>query len=407
LIKKEHVQSTNLSYLEAVYEALSGVGERRNEVMRLFSAPAMNNVWMSRAAMIRNKSVKVDIVAESGLVWVKVIARNAKAFRHELMGLEWEDDSSSDDSDQEEDGSPLTAAADFDSLPIFKKARDYLKTAQAHHVQFRSPIVVFAFMRIKAEEDVFVQRIMDKLTEIGIVVYLQGSPSHTLQSSYLPLLKNVGDLDHITTSSLNMDVSSILAIISELSHHVCLPKDVSAIPIQVQAEREAAVPALPQILPYITGKKLFIIRSAFDRVEDIVNVVGGPNEQARFKYLFRKHLGLQDLEFDPELWTILPSLSIELMDDKSSEPFTKLLDPPTQKSKLNNGRKIRTRFSEFHAKLFGSGDYYKMTTLTAIQWMETALKDAGIQGSLLVCHEPRSLAEKKMQPRQKQPPTVS
>lgn len=399
MIKKEHVQSSNLSYLEAVYEALSGVGKRRNEVMRLFSVPAMNNVWMSRAAMIKNKSVKVDIVAESGLVWVKVIARNAKAFRHELMGLEWEDDSSSDEDSDEEEGGPAAATGDFDSLPIFKKAREYLKTAQAHHVQFRSPIVVFAFMRIQPEEDVFVQRIMDKLTEIGIVVHLQGSPSHTLQSSYLPLLKNVGDLDHITTSSLNMDVSSILAIISELSHHVCLPKEVSAIPLQVQAEREAQFPALPQILPYITGKKLFIIRSAYDRVEDIVNVVGGPNEKARFQYLFRKHLGLQDLEFDHKLWTILPSLFVELMDDKSSESFTKLLDPPLQKSKLNNGRKIRTRFLESHAKLFGSGDYYKMTTMTAIQWMETALKDAGLQGSFLVCHEPRSLAEKKMQAR--------
>lgn len=394
------MQSTNLSYLEAVYEALASVGERRNEVMQMFSAPTTGNVWMSRAAMVRNKSVKVDIVAESGLVWVKVIARNAKAFRHELMGLEWDDSSSEEDSDEE--GRPAAASGDFDSLPIFKKAREYLKAAQAHHVQFRSPIVVFAFMRIRPDEDVFVQRIMDKLTEIGIVVHLQGHPSHTLQSSYLPLLKNVGDLDYITTTSLNMDVSSILAIISELSHHLCLPKDVSAIPIQVQAEREAQVPALPQILPYITGKKLFIIRSAFDRVQDIVNVVGGPNETARFQYLFRKHLGLEDLKFDPELWTLLPSLSVELMDDQSSEPFTKLLDPPTQKSKLNNGRKIRTRFSEFHAKLFGSGDNYKMTTLTAIQWMETALKEAGIQGSFLVCHEPRSLAEKKMKPRPKQ-----
>ncbi|KAK4519178.1 uncharacterized protein ATC70_009410 [Mucor velutinosus] len=409
-IKKEHVQSTNLSYLEAVFEALSQAGERRNEVMRLVSAPAQNNnQWMSRAAMIRNHSVKVDIVAENGLVWIKVIARNAKAFRHELMGLEWDDSSSSsssssdEDEDDESEGnddckqSLLASSGDFDSLPIFKKAREYLKTAQAHHVQFHTPIVVFAFMRIKRDEDVFVQRIMDRLTEIGIVVHLQSSHS-TLQSSYLPLLKNVGDLDHLTTPSINLDVSSTLAIISELSHHVCLPKQVSAIPIQVQAEREALVPALPQILPYITGKKLCIIQTAYDRLADIVHVVGGPNETARFNYLFRKHLGL-DLEFDQELWTILPSLSVEIMPDASSEAFVKLLDPPSQKSKLNNGRKIRTRFSDFHAKIFGSGDHYKMTTLTSIQWMEIALKDAGVQGALLVSHEPRSLAEKKMESR--------
>ncbi|KAL9556093.1 hypothetical protein PS6_002497 [Mucor atramentarius] len=405
-IKKEHVQSTNLSYLEAVFEALSQVGERRNEVMRLVSAPAENNnQWMSRAAMIRNHSVKVDIVTGNGLVWIKVIARNAKAFRHELMGLEWDDSSSSSDEDEDDEDSydndckqsSLASSGDFDSLPIFKKAREYLKTAQAHHVQFHTPIVVFAFMRIRPEEDMFVQRIMDRLTEIGIVVYMQ-DPNNTLQSSYLPLLKNVGDLDHLTTPSINLDVSSVLAILSELSHHVCLPEQVSAIPIQVQAEREALVPALPQILPYITGKKLFIIQTAYDRLEDIVHVVGGPNETARFNYLFRKHLGL-DLEFDQDLWTVLPSLSVEIIPDASSEAFVKLLDPPSQKSKLNNGRKIRTRFSDFHAKIFGSGDHYKMTTLTSIQWMETALKDAGMQGVLLVSHEPRSLAEKKMESR--------
>lgn len=399
LIRKEHVQSTNLSYLEAVYEALADVGENRDEVMRLVSLPLNDNVWMPRAAMIRDSCVKVDIAAEHGLVWVKVIARNAKAFRHELMGLEWEDSESESSSDEEEESDNKDkGASDFDDLPIFKKAREYLRAAQAHHVQFHTPIVVFAFMRIQPEEDIFVQRIMDRLVEMGIVVHLQ-RPDHSLQFSYMPLLKKMvklQDISHLTTESLNMDVSSILAILSELSHHVCLPEDVSAIPLQVQAEREALVPALPQILPYITGKKLFIIQTAYDRLKGIVDVVGGTRERARFNYLFREHLGLLDLQFDQELWTVLPSLTIQVIEDGHSEPFTKLLDPPSRKSKLNNGRKIRTKFSDFHAKIFGSGDFYKMTTMTSIQWMETALKDAGLQGALIVSHEPRSLAERKM-----------
>lgn len=399
LIRKEHVQSTNLSYLEAVYEALADVGENRDEVMRLVSLPLNDNVWMPRAAMIRDSCVKVDIAAEHGLVWVKVIARNAKAFRHELMGLEWEDSESESSSDEEEENNnKAKGASDFDDLPIFKKAREYLRAAQAHHVQFHTPIVVFAFMRIQPEEDIFVQRIMDRLVEMGIVVYLQ-RPDHSIKSSYMPLLKKMvklQDISHLTTESLNMDVSSILAILSELSHHVCSPKDVSAIPLQVQAEREALVPALPQILPYITGKKLFIIQTAYDRLKGIVDVVGGTRERARFNYLFREHLGLVDLQFDQKLWTVLPSLTIQVIEDGHSEPFTMLLDPPSRKSKLNNGRKIRTKFSDFHAKIFGSGDFYKMTTMTSIQWMETALRDAGLQGALIVSHEPRSLAERKM-----------
>ncbi|KAI8072219.1 uncharacterized protein B0P05DRAFT_580332 [Gilbertella persicaria] len=356
---------------------------------------------MPRAAMLKNSSVKVDIVSENGLVWVKVIARNAKAFRHEIMGLEWDDSDSSDDDDDEEyqDGpKKASAVGDFDSLPIFKKAHEYLRTARAHHVQFHTPIVVFAFMRIQPEQDVFVQKIMDRLTEIGIVVHMQQPIKSPLQlrSTYMPFLKDIQDIDHITTPSINVDVSSALAILSELSHHVCSPEQISAMPLQVQAEREARIPALPQIRHYITGKKLCIITSAYERLKEIVDIVGGDNEKARFRYLFRSHLHL-DLEFDAELWTILPSLSIEIIPDALSEAFTKLLEPPfDHKSKLNNGRKIRTRFSEFHAKIFGSGAHYKMTTLTAIQWMETALKDAGLEGQFLVSHEPRSLAERKM-----------
>ncbi|KAI9358748.1 hypothetical protein BD770DRAFT_386883 [Pilaira anomala] len=378
-----------------------GVGKNREEVMRIVSVPTENKEWKSRTAMIRERSLKVDIVAEHGLVWVKVIARNAKAFRHELMGLEWEESesSSSDDDDDENTlNHQFKSAGDFDSLPIFKKAREYLQTAKAHHVQFFTPLVVFAFMRIQAEKDIYVQRIMNKLSEMGIVVHLQ-SPDETIQSSYMPLLLKevkVKDLSHFTTESLNMDVSSILAILSELSHHVCLPEEVSAIPIKVQAEREAQVPALPQIASYIRGKKLCMIQTAYDRLNEIVNVVGGQDEVARFEYLFRYHLGKREMPFDQRLWTILPSLSIEVIPDAESDMFKKLLEIPKNKSKLNNGRKIRSKFSDFHAKIFGSGDYYKMTTVTSIQWMETALRDSGVQGSLLVSHEPRSLAERKM-----------
>lgn len=52
-----------------------------------------------------------------------------------------------------------------------------------------------------------------------------------------------------------MNVSSIIAILFKLSYHVCLPEEVSATPIKVQVKREAQVPALPQIVSYVTGKK--------------------------------------------------------------------------------------------------------------------------------------------------------
>jgi hypothetical protein len=393
-IKKEHILSTNLGYLEAVHEAMGAV-QKRTEMMRLVTVPT-NNAWMSKADMIKKESVKVDIVAENGLVWIKVIARNAKGFRHELAGLEWMDSESDDDDDSDVDEKKDEQQVQsenqvFDGLPIFKKAKSYLKSAEMHHVQFRKPVVVFAFMCIRPDEDVYVQRIMDRLKEMGVVVY---QPSeNSLPSCYMPL---INDTAHYTTDSINLDVSSVLAIISQMSHHPCAPDDVSSPPLKVQAEREVDSHALPEIKQYIVGKKLYMVQTAFEKLAGIIGVVGGKYENARYNYLFRHHLHL-DLEFDQELWTELPSLSVEILPDTVSPRFQQLLElPENNKSKLNNGRKIRTRFSDLHAIIFGSGEHYKMTTLTAIQWMNTALVDAGITGNFIITHEPRSLAEKKM-----------
>lgn len=55
---------------------------------------------------------------------IKIIARNAKAFRHELMVSEWDGSSSSSSSDEDKDDykqSSLALSGDFDSLSIFKK----------------------------------------------------------------------------------------------------------------------------------------------------------------------------------------------------------------------------------------------------------------------------------------------
>ncbi|KAG0178195.1 hypothetical protein DFQ28_004863, partial [Apophysomyces sp. BC1034] len=383
-IKKEYTQSTNLSYLSAVHEALGAAGHIE-EIMRPVGVPPSSGMWMTRAMMMRQRNIKVDLVANQGLVWIKVIARNAKALRHDLAGFEVEE--SEEEEDESEDESDFATSGDgFEQLPIFKKAREYLRCAQAHQVHFRTPVVVFAFMRIRRNEDVFVQRIMDRLEEMGVVVNLQGED---LRSSYYHL----ADSTDLTTNRLNLDVSSVLALISEMSHHVCRPDQVMGEPLQIQAAREAEAPALPMLRQIFHNKQLCIVQSAFDRLESIVNIVGGPNEKARFAYLFRK----EDMAFDQTLWTTMPSMEIQVIPDATSERFRQLLDPPAQRAKLNNGRKISSRFSAFHAVIFGSGDQYQMTTVTAIQWMYTALTDAGVTGVAVVCHEPRSLAEQKMQ----------
>ncbi|ORY91396.1 hypothetical protein BCR43DRAFT_446537 [Syncephalastrum racemosum] len=345
---------------------------------------------MSRAALMRNRSVKVDLVAEQGLAWIKVIARNAKALRHDMAGLEFGEDSDNegglvyddDDKEEEDDDGELTAEDAFDQLPIFKKARDYLRSAEAHQVHFRAPRVVFAFKRLHPKETENVNQILDRLRDMGIVVYIQGRG--TLLDAYGgPLAPEQGCL---STQKVNLDVSTVLALISEMSHHPCRPDQVEGEALQLQAEREATSAVLPVLHGLLHDKSLFMVQTAYDRLTKIVQVVGGDREKMRFRYLFERQGDSHGLE----------KYHISVVPDAPSERFRRLLEPPPQKEKLNNGRKIRSRFSEFHAVIFGTGDTNRMTTVTAIQWMQTALTDAGLTGVAILCHEPRSLSEQKM-----------
>ncbi|KAI9498716.1 hypothetical protein BDB00DRAFT_799200 [Zychaea mexicana] len=367
--------------------------------MELKSVPPKEpGTWISRAALMRRRqTVKVDLISEHGLVWIKVIARNAKGLRFDMAGLELLDDDdgdsdfSSSSSDHEDD---LQKTDPFDDLPIFRKANQYLRSASAHQVHFQTPTVVFAFMRVQTGgTDEYVDRILQRLRDLGIQVHLgsTGLDAYNCNSTHA----NTTCPHGITTPSLNLDVSTALALISEMTHRPCLPDQVLGEALQIQARREQVEPALPILLSIVRDKQLFMVQSAYDRLVQIVDVVGGANERARFRQLFGKEA------HDPSLWTSQQEMHIEVLPDKPSERFRGLLEPPVQKSALNNGRKIRSRFSEFHAVIFGSGDSYRMTTVTAIQWMQQALLDASMTGTAIVSHEPRSLSEQKMYTQEK------
>ncbi|KAI7868418.1 hypothetical protein BDF14DRAFT_1792897 [Spinellus fusiger] len=389
-IRKRHLKTTNFIHIEAVYEAIKKVGSIE-EVLRVVAVPSKDATWRSRAEMVQHQSIKVDVVAERGLVWVKVFAQNAKALRYEMAGLEHcLDDGGNEDSDEDSDDE-VPAGYGMEQLAIFKKAHDFLSSAEAHHVHFKRPVVVFAFMRVCAEEDLFVSQMLNKLRDMGITVYTQDS-GDSISSTCRHLVHTTDD---ITTDSLHLDVSTVLALLSNMSHHPCPPECVEGEPLQVQAKREAFQPVLPQLSRILHEKRLFMVFSAYTRLKSIVEIVGGPLEQARFAYLFRNH-HQHTPPFDATLWTCLPSLTVAVVSDAPSEAFRCLLEPPTRRCKLNNGRKIRTQFSAFHADIFGSGYSYQSTTVTSIQWMATALSEAGITGKFILCHEPRSLAEQKM-----------
>jgi hypothetical protein len=334
-------------------------------------------------------SVKVDVVAENGLVWIRVNARNAKGLRHEIAGLEEESDYSDDD----DDVSPPPGTVEDDSLAIIRKAKALMACSERHLVHFRKPTVVFAFMRITSGDDQYVdEHIIGKLCNLGVTIYTK-SESTTLPQVYSHHVQDP------MTDKLNLDVSTVLALISELVHCPNVtPAMVRGEALQLQATQELTRRILPDLSRLLDKKQLYVTQAALDKLNSIISVVGGPNEKARFDYL----LGRND---NVDLWinyqtADLSYLRLTVMEDKPTERFIQLLDPPDsllqRSSRLNNGRKIRSKFNTFHVNVFGTGDANKMTTLTSISWMRRALEDAGLAGVAIVEHEPRSLAEQKL-----------
>ncbi|GAB5585931.1 hypothetical protein Unana1_00831 [Umbelopsis nana] len=384
-IDPDQVKSSNLCYLDAVHKSII---QSRNvvAVMKNFSVKDTPIHYSGRSMV----TVKVDVVAEEGLVWIRVNARNAKGLRHEIAGLEEDSDFDSD----EEHLDDHVVDNSTDNLALFRKANALLASAERHLVHFRKPIVVYAFMRYTPGEDRYVEeQIISKLSNMGIMVYTK-SESVGLSEVYSHIISPL-----VVTDKVNLDVSTVLALISELSHRPGVTSSmVRGEALQLQATQELSNPILPNLANLLGKKQLYVTQSALDKLNGIVNIVGGPNEKARFDMM----IGTTPLAKD--LWVNynadLSYLRLTVMEDKPTQRFLHLLDPPESLEqrigRVNNGRKIRSKFNTFHVNVFGTGDANKMTTITSIAWMKKALQDAGLAGVAIVEHDPRSLAEQKL-----------
>lgn len=71
MIKKEHLQCSNLTHFSAIIETLKSVQ----------TCLSVNKVFM-----LKDRKITVDMVSNGGLTWTKVIARNPKSVSQICMG---------------------------------------------------------------------------------------------------------------------------------------------------------------------------------------------------------------------------------------------------------------------------------------------------------------------------------
>ncbi|CAF0728890.1 unnamed protein product [Didymodactylos carnosus] len=316
VVNENYMRSSNLTHLKSIIEQVEEIGI--NEVDGIL-VPFKNR---------KNQLLICDILYNESRSWMKVISRNAQA-----LHLIWR-------------GNGL-----YGMRSIISPMKQYLETAKDNPINYKIPEIIFYFVQgvtvplaefltnngitIKGsivdvsdeierrlqmmdddcsddeqEHEVEEEEIIDPIVDLN-------SSSSTLQ------------LNETSTIKLNLDVSTLISLASELtadSHiHKC-----QSYWLEVPAELERCQLLLPLLEDYMKGKELYVCQTAYDEFNDIIQSIGGENEKIRAKELL-------------ENMTLMPDCPSEramaLQESVKIKPKTKVI--------------------------FGSGDTIKAITMTA------------------------------------------
>ncbi|CAI7584605.1 unnamed protein product [Penicillium glandicola] len=239
----------------------------------------------------KRKSVFVDIVADDGEEWVKVSTLSESRLLFEMAKKGWEGESDEDEwSDNggkgrtilqnfdEEDGD------DDDELELIKLARDLRKASDATRVKYRHPRLRVVIPKIEEGSVPEIDAVLNEMRTYGIRVECQGSLPTETRTGLAHLLpqpfKNF-------TSTLNVDCTLLLALVSDLSHIKDIPLSPHfhrAIVRQIEVEREKPL-LTSELWPSMNDRELLSTTEAAVRFREIVETIGTETEKSRTRML--------------------------------------------------------------------------------------------------------------------------
>ena len=241
----------------------------------------------------KKKSVVVDVVADDGGEWVKVSTISESRLLMEMAEKGWEKDS--DDENEEGGRTVLRNYEDEDDeddeVGLIRLANDMRRAANATRIRYKHPRIRFVLPRIDETSSSDIVDLCTVIRGYGIIVetgegYLPGS--HQVDVTTTP------DLSHLLpshfqrlTTSLNVDCTLLLAMISDLSHYKSIspsPEHHSAINRQIEIEKEH--PLLPvELWPATVDRDMFCTDDAAKRMREIVDTIGTDAEKTRTQLL--------------------------------------------------------------------------------------------------------------------------
>ncbi|XP_077159668.1 UPF0415 protein C7orf25 homolog [Paroedura picta] len=347
-IKESHLQSTNLTHLQAVLESAEN----------LEAVVAVLRVFAYEDSLGEKQSLVVDVVANNGHTWVKAIGRKAEALHNIWLGR-----------------------GQYGDRSIVEQAEDFLQASRQQPVQYNSPHIVFAFyngvscpmaerlqeMGISVRGDIVAVNVLMEPTPKGL--QLSSGESDEESREHLPvtevdrgnLVARVAfptDIRVDFCSRVNLDITTLITYVSALSYGGCyFTFREKVLTEQAMQEREESV--LPGLEEFMKGKELFACESAVKDFQVILETLGGPGEKHRAALLLGR---------------------VNVVPDQPSERALQL----AFSSKINS-RSLA---------IFGTGDTLKAVTMTANSGFVRAASNQGVKFSVFV-HQPRALTESK------------
>jgi hypothetical protein len=168
--------------------------------------------------------IKVDIVAQNGLEWVRVCSSTEKKLLFDLAKLGWQNDSESDseedfDSANNTSGSSKIIDGD-DSLELLRDAHKLAHAAQANPLRGQTPKVRFVMTRVSSGRVKEIDAILNKVRMTGALVQCSEDIPDTVDlNTVLPRMQP-GPMPSIS-EVLNVDYTILRGLVSDISHGEC------------------------------------------------------------------------------------------------------------------------------------------------------------------------------------------
>jgi Protein of unknown function (DUF1308) len=249
------------------------------------------------------KSALVDIIADDGSKWIKVSIVSAKRLIFEMAKEGWEDYGSDTESDLSESEtrdsySPSRAG----KLEIVRLAEELIEASRAIRIKYRHPQVEIIMPKLREGEDKHIDAVIRDIRAVGAIVKCGEAWQANGVSDSDHLSPPPPDFDRMLpsssppplTSTLNIDCTILLALISDISHvsreelPPCSSNQSGTYHSAIikQIESDEAAPLLPsELYSILSGKSLLCTSHAAQRMREIVCTMGTKSETLRAEIL--------------------------------------------------------------------------------------------------------------------------